>query len=72
MAYGSIFANADVGPVSGMGGASADVAFGPQSDGTDSGGHPLAPHSGNGFAWGFWLGVAGLVLLVYVRHSLPA
>lgn len=71
--FGSIFADADVGPVTGMAGANADLAFGPASSDSPSGsGHPLIPTAANGFAWGFWLGVAGLAVLIFVRHSLPA
>lgn len=71
MAYGSIFADADVGPVSGMGNVGASVDYAPTDTGA-SGSHPLLPHSNNGFAWGFWLGVGGLALLVFIRHNLPA
>jgi hypothetical protein len=71
VAYSSIFADADAGPVQASGGVDANLAFGPMSSGSTSG-HPLVPSSANGFAWGFWLGVGALVLLVVIRHNLPA
>ena len=69
--FGSIFAaDADVGAPGVGASASADLAFGPTS--SDSPGHPLVPSGDNGFAWGFWLGVGGLVVLCFIRHNLPA
>ena len=68
MAYGSIFADADVGPVTGMAGGGGTATYSPAE--TGGGSHPLAPD--NGFAWGFWLGVGSLVLLCFIRHNLPA
>lgn len=75
--FGSIFADSDVGvgagPVQASGGVDANLAFGPPA-GVESGAsrHPLIPDSTNGFAWGFWLGVTGLVIMLFVRHNLPA
>lgn len=75
--FGSIFADSDVGagvgPVSASGGVGANLAYGP-GPGAESGspGHPLMPSSTNGFAWGFWLGVGGLVVMIFIRHNLPS
>ena len=71
MAYGSIFADMGAAGASADAGASVDLAYGPASAG-QSDNHPLDPRDGNGFAWGFWLGVTGLFVLVLVRRSLPA
>jgi hypothetical protein len=68
--FGSIFADADVGPAQLSGGSSVDLAFGPPSSGgTDT--HPLHP-LGSGFGLAFWLGVGGLVALVCIRRALPS
>lgn len=64
-----LWAQADAGPVSASGGFAGNLAFGPaSSDGGQT--HPLYPDTG--FAWGFWLGIAGLAVLIFVRHNLPA
>ena len=72
MAYGSVFADMGAAGIdaSAGGGASLDAAYGPAT--TSNGDHPLKPTSDNGFAWGFWLGVGGLAVLVMIRRSLPA
>ena len=74
---GSIFADSDVGvglgPASASGSVGANLAFGPAAGAESSGSrHPLIPGSANGFAWGFWLGVGGLAVMLFVRHNLPA
>ncbi len=70
MAFGSIFADADVGPVTGSAGAGTSLAFGPASS-SPSGAHPLDP-AASGFALAFWLGVTGFVALIAIRRALPA
>ncbi|HVH77975.1 MAG TPA: hypothetical protein VM782_01175 [Stellaceae bacterium] len=71
--FGNIFADADVGTPSfnaaAGGGVGAELGFGPVSS-NGGGRHPLYPD--DGFAWGFWLGVAGLAALVMIRRALPA
>jgi len=67
----NIFANADVGPVSAMGGAGATAAFGPLS--SDSAGGNLHPlHPSHSFGASFWIGVGALVVLWWLRSQLPA
>lgn len=72
MAFGNIFAASDVGVggATASGNVGADLAFGPPSTAGQGGRHPL--HPAHSFGLAFWLGVGALVLLVSVRHSLPA
>lgn len=69
MAFRSIFGSMDAGPASGTAGGDVDLAFGPPSSGGGAV-HPL--HPSHGFGATFWLGIAGLVVLVAVRRALPA
>jgi hypothetical protein len=70
VAFGSIFADADVGPADLSGSSSVDLAFGPPSS-SNGDAHPLHP-TASGFGLAFWLGVGGLVALCLIRRSLPA